>query len=289
MSSGFGYAIPFPSASRAPGSLESLREFDYINPLQRACRTRDGHDVIVRVVVLGGEGHEHLKILRRIATGTDSLLTTNHALPMLSEFQFEDITFGIFPKAGASLTDAYGDLRNSVGDVVEMIMQMLEALSYIHNLKIAHRDAFRDNFLIQWYPESLTPMKISPSRPRVYLIDFEVAIQFPSECPLDQCTTTGFPLGGSFTNPATYGRPHAPEFTSGKPYSPFKLDIWQLGTSLNDFKSTIPDIDDILNEMINTDPVHRMNAGDILEKMNGVVHSMPMESLLIEPVVLKRA
>jgi len=79
-------------------------------------------------------------------------------------------------------------------------------------------------------------MKISPSRPRVYLVDFEVAKEFPPEYPADDCVLNGYPLGGSFTCLEMYSRPHAPEFTSGKPYSPFKLDVWQLGTSLSEFK-----------------------------------------------------
>ena len=126
---------------------------------------------------------------------------------------------------------------------------------FIHDLNIAHRvctlsfviflarifkfpcqDAFRDNFVIQWHPESLRTMKISFTRPRVYLIDFEVAIQFPSECPETERLSMGLPLGGSFTNPEKYARPHAPECAPGMAYSPFKLDVWQLGISFTDFK-----------------------------------------------------
>ena len=99
------------------------------------------------------------------------------------------------------------------------------------------QDAFRDNFVVQWHPESLGTMKISCTRPRVYLIDFEVAIQFPPECPEAERVSMGLPLGGSFSmDPEQYARLHAPEFASGTAYSPFKLDVWQLGTSFSDFK-----------------------------------------------------
>ena len=73
-------------------------------------------------------------------------------------------------------------------------------------------------------------MKVSISRPRVYLIDFETAIQFPAGCPLTECVSVGFPVAEK------YARPHAPELGSGKAYSPFKLDVWQLGYSLSEFK-----------------------------------------------------
>ena len=79
-------------------------------------------------------------------------------------------------------------------------------------------------------------MKISFTRPRVYLIDFEVAIQFPADCPETERVSMGLPLGGSFTQPEHYARRHAPEFASGIAYSPFKLDVWQLGISFSDFK-----------------------------------------------------
>jgi hypothetical protein len=97
------------------------------NGLSRPARTRDGLDVVIRVIVIGNEGHDHLNILRTIATGEKSLFSNNHALPMFAEFQFEDIIFGVFPKVGGQVKCAYGFwAKNSVGDIIEMLMQMLE-------------------------------------------------------------------------------------------------------------------------------------------------------------------
>ncbi len=79
-------------------------------------------------------------------------------------------------------------------------------------------------------------MKISPSRPRVYLIDFEVAIEFVPESLPEECLSIGCPVGGSFPDETMYARPSPPEVASRKPYNPFKLDVWQLGNSLLDFK-----------------------------------------------------
>jgi hypothetical protein len=46
---------------------------------------------------------------------------------MFAEFQFEDIIFGIFPKVGGDMSLAYDYwAKNSVGDIVEILMQMLE-------------------------------------------------------------------------------------------------------------------------------------------------------------------
>ena len=74
-------------------------------------------------------------------------------------------------------------------------------------------------------------MKVSISRPRVYLIDFETAIQFPAGCPSIERVSVGCPIAEN------YSRPHATEFASGKPFSPFKADVWQLGQSFSDFQS----------------------------------------------------
>ena len=54
---------------------------------------------------------------------------------MFAEFQFEDIIFGIFPQVGSGISYAYGYwAKNSVGDIVEMFMQMLEVSFTFHVL-----------------------------------------------------------------------------------------------------------------------------------------------------------
>ena len=81
----------------------------------------------LRVLVIREEGYEHLKILRKIAIGPSSLLSTNHVLPLLAEFQFHDILFGIFPKVGGTMEEAFRCwAKVSVGDVMDMLLQALE-------------------------------------------------------------------------------------------------------------------------------------------------------------------
>jgi hypothetical protein len=90
-------------------------------------RTRDGHDVAIRVITIKNEGHKHLSILRKVATGPSTLLSNNHVLPMFAEFHFHDVAFGIFPKVGWMVSEAYNCwAKNSVGDIVDMLMQALE-------------------------------------------------------------------------------------------------------------------------------------------------------------------
>ena len=133
------------------------------------------------------------------------------------------------------------------------------------------------------------------------MIDFEVAVVFASECSPNDQVCTGLPIGTGFAA-ESYARRHAPEFASGSPYNPFKLDIWQLGTSLvSQFqvcksrssyttlsftlcpKARIPAIDRILLDMTHDDPEGRPGAQVALDRLRNAVYSLSPESLLIEP------
>ncbi|KAF4617421.1 hypothetical protein D9613_006198 [Agrocybe pediades] len=285
-----GYSFVHParnSTDQGPGTVRRLCDLEFLNDLYRPATSEKGLDVVLRVIVVKSDGRNHLDILRNTATGTASFWSNNHCLPLLDEIIFDDIVLGVFPKVSGAFRYSYGFwAKDSVGDVLEMIMQMLEALEFIHGMNIAHRDAFQDNFLVQWQPESLLTNKISPSRPRVYLTDFETAIQFPRHYKKSECLVTGLPLAGSIMNEAKYARPRAPECMSGSPYSPFKLDVWQLGISLRFFKTTLPSIDRIIEDMKIGDPALHPTSGEALDKLRGAIYAMPPESLLFAPEVL---
>ena len=54
---------------------------------------------------------------------------------MFSEFQMDDIVFGFFSKVGASIGDIYYFwVRNSVSDIVYMLMQMLPEFEQKSNI-----------------------------------------------------------------------------------------------------------------------------------------------------------
>ncbi|TFY71729.1 hypothetical protein EVG20_g1273 [Dentipellis fragilis] len=277
-----GYAFATPSRGLdgyTPWTAMDLTSFRYKNELKRPASLQNGHDGVVRVVVLRDEGHMHLKILRRIATEPLALLTSNHALPMLSEISFDLVTFCVFPLVGgADMHRAFSAMgvMSSVGDLLDMVMQALEGLGFLHDLKIAHRDAFSDNFLVQWLPESLKSMTVPITRPRVYLIDFETAVMFESDNDPSECTCTGIPMGDL----KTYGRPVIPEMLNAVPYDPFKLDVWQLTVSLV-FDTTFPSVESILTSMRVVDAGERPSASEALSRLSSVVHNMMPQSLLV--------
>jgi hypothetical protein len=59
---------------------------------------------------------------------------------MFTEFYFDDIVFGIFPKVGTTMEDAYGFwAKNSVGDIIDMLIEESEVIlgSHIYGLRIS--------------------------------------------------------------------------------------------------------------------------------------------------------
>ena len=97
-----------------------------------------------------------------------------------------------------------------------------------------------------------------------------------------------------------------PEVLSGKPYDPFKLDVWQLGKSISDFKvpsmasvtftlltvsvrfvsqSTIPEIDKVLASMVDPDPTTRPTAYEAMKSLLNAIGAIPPVALIIEPEV----
>ncbi|KAI0757694.1 hypothetical protein C8Q80DRAFT_1134923 [Daedaleopsis nitida] len=283
---GAAYATPIRPMSSNAGGAGALYQFMMLNHSCHAASATDGRSVILRVLKVGEQGRQHLEILRFLARGPHSLLSTNHTLPLLQEIEVEDITFGVFPHVGGLVREAYGYwAENSVGDLIDMVLQMLSALEFIHKYRIVHRDAFRDNFLVQWQPDTLKSGTIAVQRPRVYLHDFESAVQFPKDCPVDKRVLVGTPCGSW----ESYGRQSPPEVLSGAPYNPFKVDVWQLGFSLSDMKTTIPELDALLVAMVEPEASKRMAVGVLCSKIKDVVHDMTPTSLAIPPIISESA
>ncbi|KAF8998177.1 hypothetical protein BDZ89DRAFT_970119 [Hymenopellis radicata] len=232
---------------------------------------------------------ERLRLTRLLGTGCESSVSTNHMLPLWEEIIYQDMVFIISPLVHASFQSVFGlsvdDERaigrgNSVGDILDMILQCIEAIAYLHSRRVAHRDAFIQNFLVQWLPQSLLLGKPSTTKPRVYLIDLEFSIQFSADCPEDQRKVVGPPLDSPH-----YGAPMPPEGLNGEPYCPFKADVWQLGCYLQQFSSNVEEIDAVIREMVNPDPVSRMSCEDLLNNLRDVVYNVPPEQLHVAPTI----
>jgi hypothetical protein len=72
------------------------------------------------------------------------------------------------------------------------------------------------------------------TRPRVFIIDFEAAVDFPMDSKPTDRLVSGLPFPTK-----DYCRPIAPELHMGLPYCPFKLDIWQFGMGFENLRVII--------------------------------------------------
>ncbi|KAI4528024.1 hypothetical protein K523DRAFT_340378 [Schizophyllum commune Tattone D] len=230
---------------------------------------------MLRVMAIGDDGREQLRIWRGLATAPSVLLANNHTLPLLREIDIGRFTVGVFPLVSQNLGQVYSSWAQSSG------------LAYIHSQGIAHRDAFKNNFLVQFFPESLKNGAVSISKPRVYLIDFEVAVQFPDDCPASERVCTGIPCTGSLANVSEYARPAIPEMLTGEPYDPFKLDVWQLASSFGEFDSTFEPVETLLDSMARDDPAGRLTADEAMARLRAFIEGIPPKALLIPPVIHK--
>ncbi len=223
------------------------------------------------MLAIRSHGRKHIEILKLLSRNHYSVIDRNHAIPVFEFLDYQDVTFAIPRKVGFSMLFAYGSLswaKNSVGDLIDMIMQCVEvshwSLSFVfrklttdvpgagfHPLRRSStygmsasylflescltlpQDAFKDNFLVQFWPESLASNRIAITRPRVYLNDFETAVYFPPDVPSEKRLCVGLPSGDSFPL-ERYSRPKPAELLSDKPYDPFTLDVWQLAISFVD-------------------------------------------------------
>ncbi len=127
---------------------------------------------------------------------------------------------------------------------------------------------------------------------------------FEADVPAHAHTCVGLPLCPSFARPEQYFRRVPQEVLSGTPYDPFKLDVWQFGTSLSDFKvsvnayphdltltsyqTTVPEIDSVLVSMTEVDPGQRVSAYDALKSLAKVVSLVPPDRLNIAPCCRRR-
>ncbi|KAK7691866.1 hypothetical protein QCA50_005270 [Cerrena zonata] len=140
-----------------------------------------------------------------------------------SETSYSRTSFGIFPRAGGCFEDAWRFWpKNSVGNILDMTLQILEEVALLHDQNIAHRGFF------ECHPESLLSDEIAVDKPRVYIIDFELAIDFPVDHPPEERVCTGVPCPKWYSRD-DYTRPCSPEIDDNSPWCPFNLDVWQLG------------------------------------------------------------
>ncbi|EDR06271.1 uncharacterized protein LACBIDRAFT_328936, partial [Laccaria bicolor S238N-H82] len=252
--------------------------FNVMNGRLFALRHIDGRDFVVRVITARGEGHDHLRIIRKLSTKSNLVLSNNHILPMEYEILYEDVLLGIYPMLGWNRRLAMTSLfANSVEDIMYLILQALE-------------DVFLNNFLVEWVPHTLIAgsTRRPTTRPRVYPTDSEFAVDFPADSLPEDRLLTDFPV--SFDN---YLKKNYPTvlfvWTFGNwerdlPFLRYPPTFIQCGSDTEGRpkfaqQSSILEIDDILQSLRNADPAKRPTAIEALDKLDHVMKGLPPSSL----------
>ncbi|KIK57532.1 hypothetical protein GYMLUDRAFT_46103 [Collybiopsis luxurians FD-317 M1] len=244
------------------------------NAFHFPARTRDSRDVLIALISDGIERNRCLDVLREIATGKNAGIDRNHALPMLHELHYNNITFGVFPLVGSCFIVPWFP---SIYHVLEAMSQIMEGVAFLHDHLIAHRDLFISNFLSSCR-DGIRPVEHrSFLRPRYYIIDFELAVRFSPDSDPESRTVIGPPADWSI-----YRRATPPEMRSDYPHCPFKADIWQLGYSLGKcvlHVEEIPDVHELMHAMSADNPELRPSAREAVNRLNELRNNVPSDIL----------
>ncbi|KAF8682413.1 Protein kinase domain [Rhizoctonia solani] len=246
-------------ASSCEDSIDSmpLRVLD-------AIRVRDETQVMIKTLIpRQGEGEDELAILQHFSSPLLRNEPANHVVPCLDTFPIPGVEHGHF--VVMPLLRQYDDIAfQSVSEVHDFLRQIFEGLIFMHENNVAHCDVGSANIMMNsrvLYDEPFHPVDshlsldiqrmIYPRYSRLeknlryYLIDmgFATWLRDPNAPRL----VTGKPA-----------RIMAPEQRNSKPYDPFLVDVYQLGTVIS--QDLIPQIKalsfliPLTEEMAHSDP-----------------------------------
>ncbi|KZV96338.1 kinase-like protein, partial [Exidia glandulosa HHB12029] len=238
-----------------------------------AVRTVDGLRVVIkRVPIRDGKCHE-AEIMNIIHERDVDKDARNHCVPLLDRRDYTGSTYSLLVMPHLLPLDVIP--FETVGEITDFVRQVLEGVSFLHSLNVAHRDIGSNNVMMfspdlfpsgtcHLYPGDVLGRLPLPakhlSRRQVYvryfLIDFGLSWAFSSY---------------EARRPMRTGRGQykdAPEFSGSRPYDSFALDVWCIGKL---FKEEILDkyrtpifLSEFIATLMQPDPLDRPTAANAL-------------------------
>ncbi|TFY55848.1 hypothetical protein EVG20_g9170 [Dentipellis fragilis] len=275
--------------SKTAGKEISFREAEdaiphdniYASATIDAVRTSDGRRVCLKRVPCRAEDSAEVAILQFLSQSELRKDPRNHAIPLLDVIRAPDHCFLVLPFFRTLMS--HGEHFNTIGKRFDLVSQTLEALAWLHELRIAHRDISAANILMdagRMFPhgfhfDSITRDKrgrsLSGVRTRThvggvryYLIDFGESIRFePSDSVLiDVWSRASI---------------HAPETIDEDrpPYDPFKADVYTTGETyrkmlVNEYEGYFDMLLPLIDSMTATDPNARPTVKEALGKFGTI-------------------
>ncbi|KAF8178269.1 kinase-like domain-containing protein, partial [Pholiota molesta] len=209
----------------------------------------------------------------------------NHTFPLLEKILVpdrEDVVFIVMPL----LLLAQGNQHpfNYVSEVVDLVQQFLEGLEFMHEHRIAHRDACTYNLMVDstklvpngdfyffrprmkedWTGPVKSVERRSVAPLKYYFIDFETSRQYSPDDQNPLCVG----ICGQARN--------VPEMSETVPYNPFKLDVYQLGTTLRPMLQDYDGLEflkPLVEAMTCADPDKRLTAAEAHQIFQNIISS----------------
>ncbi|KAH9478401.1 hypothetical protein JR316_0008855 [Psilocybe cubensis] len=275
--------------------------------LMDAVRIKDGVEVVIKRVMLEEDNVPLLQYLN----SPEMLKDPRNNVVRLLEVIAVPHTSDTFPQPSAllvmpklfPLSAPHLPFRH-VREVLNALDQIMEGIVFLHEHRIAHRDACNHNFMMDptdvipsgfhfacnWHqPDGVTRIHFRDRclvpRVKYYLIDFETAEIFPP-------------------NSLTIGRygqvKDVPEMSVTVPYDPFKLDVYQVGSlvktlievilvtvlrdesHLHQLYEGLDFLEPLRDIMRCPNPELRPTASQSLEKLRGIVSQLDQTYLAHE-------
>ncbi|KAH9168326.1 kinase-like domain-containing protein [Lactarius sanguifluus] len=251
-----------------------------------ATRTRDGHPVMLKKVLLSDGPHE-LRINKLFSSPEHSRERDNYCAPLLDVIElstrFESQQLMVFP-----LLRPFNQPRiQTFGEFAAFFTQICEGIRFMHQRNVAHRDCTANNIMFdssKMYPKGFHPVKIDRNRnfkgtakaytrtqrpPRYYFIDLGLSRLYHSRDATDE------PLRG--------GDKSAPEHRSGRRCNPFHTDIYYIGNLIrqefmekcNGFEF----MNDLITSMTQDNPAERPPIEEVLQEFSRIRASLSKRKL----------
>ncbi|KAF8189339.1 kinase-like domain-containing protein [Pholiota molesta] len=283
------YAIGPPAADSFGlyGDRSQVRSQMMTNSLLFGARDRQNRDVVIRLVDQYSsdhpEGSIELQILRLLNSPSLRSDPRNATVPVLEFLEFDDWRFVVMPFYKES--DRYPLL--SAQECLDFACQVAEALTFLHEHRIAHLDVSHENILMNFhgafphydimYPE---PDKLPEFRStfpvRYSFIDFGNSAYFLPGLRRSQCRIA----------PSKSGRPHrAPEVNGRFKHDPFAADVFQTAIFFYSYFGRticpeVPGLLEILQDMSSIYPPDRIPMAVAARRFRGLYNTLPPHGVL---------
>ncbi|CAE6467735.1 unnamed protein product [Rhizoctonia solani] len=242
-----GWVRSWAGTNRNPRVCEDALTVESFK-IMDAVRLRDGKRVILKAFDTRVTPNE-LSVLQYLSNEELQANPLNHCAFALDSFPVPGDEGWVFAVM-ETYHSIYAVPFETIGEVVELARQLLEGLTFMHELNLAHRDCASANIVMKAdtlfksapHPHPSYSHLTADARHRVrlrprrgqavkyYFIDFGLATLFPSRA--ERTLVTG----------ADGREREVPELsTPDIPYDPFKVDVWIIGRFLwKDFYTKFP-------------------------------------------------